>query len=295
MAYQSSTARSSTTESSRAANNSGIRTINGSKLTNEKLKFSHGKNATFEVHIKNMTTGQEYNFDKNIFEDSKNALTKTFTRKTLDDGKTIIDKTFSNQNNLFKASSTTTEVFVMFPKETATTEYNVWLIPTGSTALRGSISEVNPYIIINRIDTVVSLSLTSGSNSARWTNASPTSFSATGREGLKPAKQTSEDTGFVEFSLVTDFSAGGGLSSVAITSNKQATNSDLSAATAITNTSDLTPIEDIIYISNDVYLTNVTTTLATAKLTIAGNLKVNQFGSKSETLTIDIDNFITYS
>ena len=131
--------------------------------------------------------------------------------------------------------------------------------------------------------------------SARWTNASPTSFSATGREGLKPAKQTSEDTGFVEFSLVTDFSAGGGLSSVAITSNKQATNSDLSAATAITNTSDLTPIEDIIYISNDVYLTNVTTTLATAKLTIAGNLKVNQFGSKSETLTIDIDNFITYS
>lgn len=256
------------------------------------VNVSHGSNALFDVVLFDKTAGKKYDFISGSF----NAESKARS-----DAKRSIDQASSGYKNIPKE-----RMYINFPKVSSNTEYEFYIEPKSSqTKLsKNTPSQSNPFKFTRRVDTTVTLALTSSSYSGWWTIAS-SDVTLTDRPGKYP-KATSRlvwprdagnnslltsdlmdgQPGYKYFTLTATFSPSGGGSAKSATKSFDANSGDLSAPTAGTKE------DDIISLAR---LYDLTTTFSANVLTIKGLFKVDRFGTFNESFTIDIDNLITLS
>ncbi len=253
---------------------------------------SHGSNALFDVVLFDKTAGKKYDFMSGSF----NAESKARS-----DAKRSIEQRSSGYSNIPKDL-----LFVNFPKVSSNTEYEFYIEPkSNQTKLASSVpTQLNPFKFTRRVDTTITLALTSSSYSGWWTIAS-SDVTFTDRPGKYP-KATSRlvwprdaknnplltsdlmdgQPGYKYFNLTATFSASGGGSAKSASKSFDASSGSLSVPTVGTKE------DDIVSLAR---LYDLTTTFSANVLTIKGLFKVDRFGTFNENFTIDIDNLITLS
>jgi len=248
------------------------------------VTVSNTKEASYKVVLYNKTTGEYYNFNDD------NELYGGFTknRRNVDHIETL-------------APAGAKKLLVQYPGISANAVYKIYVEPIGDTKLAKDVpSKSNPFEFTQRIDTTISLNLTTA-NTSNWTIGSAATISdRPGKKPLRVTKKTFPEVdmkfvdgkpGYKQFSLTAAFGAGGGKSSAALVTNRKPQLIDLSAPT------DLTVLEktDSGAIANRIRIEGADVSYATDTLTITGLLVVEKFGTTSETITIDIDNIVTLS
>ena len=161
-------------------------------------------------------------------------------------------------------------------------------------------SKSNPFEFTQRIDTTISLNLTTA-NTSNWTiGSAATIVDRPGKQRARAVKKTFPEVdmkfvdgkpGYKQFSLTAAFGAGGGKSSAALVTNRKPQLSDMSTPESLESLEK----SDSSAIVNEVRIEGTDVSYATNTLTITGLLIVDRFGTKSETITINIDNIVTLS
>jgi hypothetical protein len=247
------------------------------------IKIQHGSNAEFEVEIKDLGSGTWYSFSGMTWSTKRTVLT------VKSNGKRITRET------------------IHFPKVSATARYEIFINPLGRTKINNLLAEkvptkLDPLEIYQRVDNVVRVVLTS-SNATNWGTFGSVSF--TGRPHSKPSKKN-ENLVRLDFSITAAFSSGGGKGSAALRSGRShvvgAISIPATEGTIVAYDSapkrkfNTTPNKKLSgFVSNDLTFTKIKAVYSAPTLTITGAITVNQFGSLTETITIDLDNFMTLS
>jgi hypothetical protein len=247
------------------------------------IKIQHGSNAEFEVEIKDIGSGTWYSFSGMAWSTKRTVLT------VKSNGKRITRET------------------IHFPKVSATARYEIFINPLGRAKNKNLLAEkvptkLDPLEIYQRVNSVVRVALTS-SNTTNWGSFGSVTF--TGRPHSKPSKKN-ENLVRLDFSITAAFSSGGGKGSAALRSGRSyvvgAISIPATEGTIVAYDSapkrkfNTTPNKKLSgFVSNDLTFTKIKAVYSAPTLTITGAITVNQFGSLSETITIDLDNFMTLS
>ena len=248
------------------------------------VTVSNTKEASYKVVLYNKTTGEYYNFNDN------NELYGGFTknRRNVDHIETL-------------APAGAKKLLVQYPGISANAVYKVYVEPIGDTKLAEDVpSKSNPFEFTQRIDTTISLNLTTA-NTSNWTiGSAATIVDRPGKQRARAVKKTFPEVdmkfvdgkpGYKQFSLTAAFGAGGGKSSAALVTNRKPQLSDMSTPESLESLEK----SDSSAIVNEVRIEGTDVSYDTNTLTITGLLIVDRFGTKSETITINIDNIVTLS
>ena len=245
------------------------------------LTVNHGTEANFELQLFDQGAGTWYDFERATFSPG------------------VSSSTVNSPGTRF------TRYNINFPAASVTSRYKVFIEPLSGTRLTRKVpTAVNPIEVMQRVNNTITLSLKS--TNSQW--GSFTTKTLTGRPNTKPIARrvdtlasgytTAPSGAFnnVYFSIVAEFTAGGGKTTV--TQNRGPAMGDLSTSKEkdfiVSYDTQETTIEKG-FVRNEVLLSRLSHTYSGTTLTVTGYLTVGQFGSTSETFYIDIDNFITLS
>ena len=262
------------------------------------VNINAGNKAKFDVVLKNVTTGQTYDFMLGNF-DPKFASRGLSLRKTDRDGYTNIPQD---------------RLYVNFPGISADTKYEFYIVPMSNDTVLSEVvpTELNPLVLVQRNDTTITLALTSSSNSAYWTIAS-SDVSFTDRPDKQPKSYTKfiwprdilkqplltpeimdGQPGYKYFTLTANFTAspgGGAATKSAGMRSSGVLETDLSVPSILSGED----ANNLPIIAPQASISGLETTFAANTLTVTGLFKVDRFGSYDQAYTIDIDNIVTLS
>jgi len=233
------------------------------------VMIQHDRDVSFELEVVDPGGRGWYDFNRNTFSSKKSNITieangSRITRKT-----------------------------IHFPSVSSAARYQIYINPLGKTELKDSIpTKENPKYIHQRVNSVITLTLSS--SDSEW--GSFTTATLSGRPNTKPGIK---DTAFtnIDFSITSVVTLGG--KSAALTSGISTKGAVLKSISnpvregiILSRDNVPTKIKDG-FVPNYMNFKNLNATYVGTTLTVSGKISIEQFGSLSETISINLDNFMT--
>lgn len=283
-------------EASSNYNNHGVHVLDvGSKYfdkeilptaSSKPLLIKHGLDAHFEIEIVNKGTGEYYDFNTGSFH-------KRGAKRG--DNSPTINKEIKYPNRKI------TKYTINFPSTSVNARYEVYINPLGRTMLHDSIpTKENPLYIWQRINNTITLALTTDESDS-W--GSLGTVAVTGRPHSKPGHvkekgfnaTTARSNAFtnVDFTLTATYDASGGKSPTlrGLGANAGHVSTASKSGTILSYDGKVTKMKDG-FRPNDIGVSITSTAYSAPTLTVKGKLTINEFGSLSETINMNIDQFI---
>jgi len=225
------------------------------------ITIQHGDLAEFELEVVDPGNGGGwYDFEKHTFTAAR------YVQEVKAEGSKVTRKTIN------------------FPAVSATAIYDIFLRPKGGTSLLENIpTEDNPRQIYQRVNNTITVTFTSANS--EWGTFG--NFTVVGRPNKKPVHSYNGPFTNKDFSITAALTLGGKTATAISGINKGSLSLPQQTGTIVSYRGKKDTSTG--FIPNKFEINNFKSVLSGTTLTVTGKFNVEQFGSLSETITINID------